>query len=138
MAVERVDKAVHQARFLEVFVNTASVKDSAKAAGISRNAHYNWLDYDEDYAKAFKIAENRSRRVFLDEAVRRGVSGVDEPVYHKGRVVGRIRKYSDSCLLAVLKAKDPDFRDSLKLTGSNPDGSIALTLRDLDKIRGGG
>jgi hypothetical protein len=117
MAEQRVDKAIHQARFLEVFINTASVKVAAKAAGITRNAHYQWLDYDEDYVKAYAKAKTKSMGVLLDEAIRRGVDGVVEPVYHKGRVVGRVRKYSDTCLMGVLKAKDPDFRDSLNVSG---------------------
>ena len=42
------------------------------------------------------------------ECRRRGHDGVEEPVYYLGQVVGSIRRYSDACLLALLRAYRPD------------------------------
>jgi hypothetical protein len=42
------------------------------------------------------------------ECRRRGRDGVEDPVYYQGAVVGYHRRYSDACLLALLKAHRPD------------------------------
>lgn len=50
------------------------------------------------------------------EARRRAMDGVDEPVYHKGEVVGHVRKYSDTLLIFLLKAHRPHkYRDNYKI-----------------------
>jgi hypothetical protein len=42
------------------------------------------------------------------ECRRRATSGVSEPVFHRGEVVGYVQRPSDACLLALLKAYRPD------------------------------
>ena len=52
-----------------------------------------------------------------DEAFRRAVEGTEEPVYHKGKVCGSVRRYSDGLLTLLLKAGDPDkYADRSKVT----------------------
>lgn len=46
------------------------------------------------------------------EAIRRGRDGYSKDVYYKGAVVGQERVYSDALLLAVLKTKNPLYRES--------------------------
>ena len=46
------------------------------------------------------------------EAARRAYHGVEEPVFHKGEVCGSIRKYSDTLMIFLLKARRPEvYRD---------------------------
>ena len=42
-----------------------------------------------------------------------------EPVYQGGKRVGVIRKYSDACLLSLLKARHPAFRDRKEIKGDD-------------------
>ncbi len=49
--------------------------------------------------------EERARRE--EEAVRRAVDGINEPVFYKGRQVGDIRRFSDTLLIFLMKAGDP-------------------------------
>lgn len=43
----------------------------------------------------------------------RGVEGVDEPVYQGGKMVGTVRKYSDTALIFYLKGNHPErYSDS--------------------------
>ncbi len=39
---------------------------------------------------------------------RRAVEGVDEPRFHDGQICGHVRKYSDTLLIFMLKARRPD------------------------------
>ena len=55
---------------------------------------------------------NAHKEVFNDlleaEAIRRGITGVDEDVWYKGEIVGAKKKYSDTILHSVLKANKPE------------------------------
>ena len=60
-----------------------------------------------------------------DAAMRRGLKGVRQPVYHAGKRVGYIVRYSDRLLLALLRARRPrKYRDS----GSRHDNDDASGL----------
>jgi len=55
-------------------------------------------------------------------AYERAVIGWEEPVYHRGELVGQIRKFSDSLLLTLLKGAKPEkYRDTAK---------VAVTIGD--------
>ena len=49
----------------------------------------------------------RGRGCLEDEARRRAVDGVDEPVFQQGKQVGTIRKHSDTLLIFLLKGIRP-------------------------------
>jgi hypothetical protein len=51
-----------------------------------------------------KILQMKRKRA-LDK---RGVEGVEEPIYHAGKICGHIRRYSDKCLALALKAEEPE------------------------------
>jgi hypothetical protein len=123
-----VDCSVHQSRFLAAFAESASVAKAARWARISRTAHYNWMALDPTYPPRFAEAQRRAVRSLEDEAVRRGREGVRRAVYHKGKIVGYETEYSDSLLLAVLRANDPGkFQPAI----TNADGTPAGTTIQL-------
>jgi hypothetical protein len=71
--------------------------------------------------KAFAAEEQMAVEVGEDtrldnartESWRRGVEGVEEPVYYQGERVDTVRKFSDSLLVAELKRLDPRYNDRL-------------------------
>jgi hypothetical protein len=74
--------------------------------------------------RTFKALFDEAHEDALDaleeEARRRAVDGVLEPVYQGGEKVGTIRKYSDALLMLLLKGKRPDtFRERHEVTGKN-------------------
>lgn len=113
-------------RFLEAYRQTGRIVEAARIAQIQRMEHYRWLDNDADYARDFEEAYRQSGDILESEAIRRGVEGVREVVLHNGRPVRDPdnpgewlyrHKYSDQCLLAVLKAKKPEqYRDNFAPT----------------------
>jgi len=111
-----------KAKFLAALTEANSIGKAAAAAGIGRRTAYDWRDKDPDFAAAWDVAYEVGTDNLEDEATRRGRDGVDEPVYYQGAVCGTIRRYSDTLLLAQLKARRPDKyreRTSTELTGKN-------------------
>jgi hypothetical protein len=94
--------------FVQVFAETGNVTAATKAAGIGRTTHYRWLQADPAYKAEVDNAREEAVERLEREALRRAVEGVDEPVFHKGEVCGQIRRYSDTLLIFMLKAANPE------------------------------
>ncbi len=120
MALTKRDKR----RFLGLFADLGRIDAAAQAAGIHRDTHYAWLKSDPWYAAEFEKAKEKSYDRLEDEALRRAVEGTDEPVYHGGKRVGFVRKYSDVLLIFLLKGRRPEvFRERYDLQHH---GSVSL------------
>ena len=72
---------------------------------------YRWLQNDREFKALYEQCGVEALDCILGEMHRRGVTGWLHPVYHGGKRVGEIRKYSDACLLSLLKARLPAFRN---------------------------
>lgn len=123
-----------QRRFLAFLSSNGNVTMSAERAGISRSVVYKFFRTDEKFSKRMYDARQEAADRLEEEARRRGVDGWEEPVFYKGDVCGSVRKYSDSLLLALLKANKPEkFRER-----SDVSGSLAvdqnLTFADIVRI----
>lgn len=130
-----------QDRFLKAYRESANVKASCKAAGISRQTYYNWRDHDEAFQAQLPDAKEDACDTLEFAAFERAVKGVPTKVYSMGRVVyeevpvldengkpklnkqnepimrrGKPlieRKYSDPLLTTLLKANMPGkYRDN--------------------------
>lgn len=111
---------------------SGNVRLAAESAGIHRSMHYTWLRHDERYAEAVTAAMEEAADRLEEEARRRAVEGVEEPVYQGGKRVGTIRRYSDTLLIFLLKGARPAkyrSRSSIELAGPNG-GAIPLALID--------
>jgi hypothetical protein len=75
-------------RFLEAFVELASIRQAAKRAGINRATHYKWLKEDEAYAETFRFLREDVIEALEEEADRRGRDGVLKPFSIKARCAG--------------------------------------------------
>lgn len=126
-----IDSSGHQARFLECFVASGGrILTAARWAKLHRNSHYNWIKEDPTYKARFQDAEARAARTLQDEAIRRAHEGVRRAVRYKGKVVCYEREYSDTLMLALLKAKIPDEfseRKDVRLASSDG-GPLVLKL----------
>jgi hypothetical protein len=111
--------------FLATLAATGNVAASCRASGLARATVYRMKDADPAFAAAWKEALEDACDDLEMEARRRGKDGVEVPVWYKGRVVGRIREYSDTLLLAQLKAHRPQlYRD--RVVKQEVSGSVRL------------
>ena len=96
--------------YLSALVAAGGNKTTAcKAAGISRRTPTSkpWND-DEEYQLAFADAEIMAADKLEEEAIRRAVDGVEEPVgWYKGVAGGTVTRYSDTLLIFLMKGNNP-------------------------------
>jgi hypothetical protein len=128
-----------QRLFLEAFSKHANVLVAARAADISRQIVYHWLEHDEAFSFAYNQAKEDAKDVLRAEIVRRGVDGWEENVYYMGLFQGTVRKYSDTLLIFHSKALMQEYREkqSIDIT-THPDvsGAKELLMQRLARLEG--
>lgn len=100
-----------QRAFLGAFAEHANVLVSARAAGISRQIVYTWLEHDEDFSFAYNQAKEDAKDILRAEIYRRAVEGWEEDVYSFGKFQGTVRKYDTTLLIFHSKALMSEYRD---------------------------
>jgi hypothetical protein len=84
----------------------------------------------------FEEAEEEALRIYraklAQEVHRRGVEGVQEPIYWNGMVVGWVTKYSDRLLELHIKRHNPEYRDKFTVKQEHS-GAVGL-LTDLSGL----
>lgn len=142
--------------FLAAYAECGSISQAARAAGIGRITHYNWLTADADgtYREAFENARREACEVLETEARRRAVNGLDDPVIYQGKLMGvwvdaqgnvvaenapgstliplTVKKYSDILLITLLNANLPEkFRHRVDHTGKvDSEHRLSITIDD--------
>lgn len=94
--------------FLDALTKSFNVTRAAKAAGVSRKTAYQHKDQDEEFAAAWNDALGQGIDSAEAELYRRAVKGVVKPVYQGGEEVGKVREYSDTLLIFLLKSHKPE------------------------------
>jgi hypothetical protein len=123
-AIPDAERKAAKETFLAEFRISANVTIAACKANISRQTVYTWLEQDEAFSLRYRQAEAESTERLEAEAWRRAVEGVEEPIVSSGKLVygedGQpltVRKYSDTVLLALLKARKPErYKDRVDVT----------------------
>lgn len=81
---------------------------AAKAVGISAMLPWCWRRDDDAFREAYVRAMEMAAELQEDEMLRRAAEGVVEPVFQGGRMVGSIRRFSDTLLIFGLKGSMPE------------------------------
>ena len=95
-------------QFLELLAEYGNVSRAAQEAKIIRTHIYQIRDSDPDFAAAFDAAVKLGTAALEDEARRRAFEGCDKPVFYQGIQCGAVREYSDTLMIFLLKAHDPE------------------------------
>jgi hypothetical protein len=106
--------------FLLKLEATASMTRAAKLSNVPRRTVYDWIDNDEDFVKDLEKSKLIAVEALEDEALRRAFEGTERPVYQGGKKVGKIREYSDTLMVMLMKGNLPEKykeRFSGELTG---------------------
>lgn len=115
MANRTIRTPEKEAAFLEALTKGLSITAAAKDAGVGRRTAYEWREEDEAFRQIWDDAVEAGTDVLEDEAKRRAADGVDEPVFYKGDICGHVRKYSDTLIIFLLKARRDKYRDSARV-----------------------
>jgi hypothetical protein len=104
--------------FLRALADTGSITSAVTAAGTSRTRVYELRKVDPAFAAAWDEAEEIAADRLENEARRRAVEGVSEPLVSAGKLVRddvgqpvAMRRYSDPLLLALLRMHRPARRE---------------------------
>ena len=120
-----------QAAFLDALAETCSVKRACWASDVSRTTAYRWRGSDPDFAARWDEARMRSADLLHDEAVRRAIEGIEEPVYHAGKCIDTVRKYSDALLMFLLKGAKPEVYKDRVVTELSGPGGAPIAVEDV-------
>lgn len=91
------------------------VTKAALRCGMSRWAHVSWKRNSEAYRDALRELKDEIDDTILREFYRRGVEGVQQPVFYKGKQVATQMVYDTTALIALAKARMPKkFRENFK------------------------
>lgn len=90
--------------FLEALADTPNVAAAALAAGVGRTTVYDRRALDPGFASLWDEAIERSTDMLVGECYRRAVRGVEKPVFYQGEECGRVREYSDTLAIFLLKS----------------------------------
>lgn len=108
-------KPAWQPLFLAALEETHLVTEASKRAGIHRQRAYERRSSDPKFAEQWAEIEERSTELLEREAYRRAAVGVEKPVFQGGEEVGRVREFSDTLLIFLLKARRPDtYRENVR------------------------
>ncbi len=143
-----------QKAFLAAYAQCGNITGAAEAANLNRSSHYDWMRDNVTYCMAFAQAEEEAADRLEHEARRRAIEGIEEPVYQGGKLVGTVKKYSDTLLMFLAKGARPQkFKDRHEHTGANngpiktelginlsllSDADIAKELQKLEELNEGG
>lgn len=126
----------HKSRFLELLRKTGNVSVSSRAIGFGPSTMKRHRELDDQFNLDWQEAEDEAADALEAEARRRAHDGVlRERCIGSGvnaKFVEELQ-YSDTLLLALLKAERPDkFADRSKTELSNPDGKLSPVIGDTD------
>ena len=123
--------------FLNAFGLIGTVSAAARATGVARQTHYDWMKIKE-YAEAFARKTIEAAERLEEEARRRAVAGVDRPLTYQGQITmvrdqngkpildpntGKqqpvtVKDYSDTLLIFLMKGAMPQkYRDKIEHSG---------------------
>lgn len=111
-----------QQPFLNALRRSFNVTRAARAAGVARKTAYHYRANDPDFAEQWNDALGQGIDSAEAEAYRRAVRGVIKPVYQNGKEVGKVKEYSDTLLIFLLKSHRPQVYNQpveQRLTGQN-------------------
>lgn len=121
-----------QIKFIKELCRTGNVSAACRKAKVSRKHAYETRQLDVDFAEAWAEALIIATEALEEEARRRAYIGVLEPVFYEGKQVAKIRKYSDTLMIFLLKAHRPDkYRENSRVEHVG-DGGGAIKIEEVN------
>lgn len=110
-----------------------NVSRACELAKLARQTVYGWREASQEFATAWAQTVEAGMDDLEQEARRRALEGVEEPVFYKGTPCGTIRKYSDTLLIFLLKGGRPEkYRERYEHSG--PNGGPIKTQAEIIRV----
>lgn len=93
-------------KFLQSLASYGNIAMAALFAQRSRQSAYDLKRRDPDFARAWQAALLLAREAAEDVLQDRAIMGVEEDIYHQGKLIGTRRRYDNRLLLAHLARLD--------------------------------
>ena len=121
--------------FLADYRQWGNITSACEQAHVSRGTYYNWLEQDEAFALAARVAGQAATERLEREAHRRAIEGspYSRTSYYRGEPVGTDHKieYSDSLMALLLRARKPEvYREKLDLNVT----TVVKTIAGVDPL----
>ena len=127
--------------YLLALSSCGNVTLAAKTAGVDRSMVYKWRNGvagrpndhgDEAFRAAEAIAKEMAADRLEEEAWRRAVVGVDEPVgFYRGEPGAWLKRYSDTLLIFLLKGLRPEkYRERFEHSGGDNPIPVMVVRRE--------
>lgn len=122
-------------KFLECLKkNAGNVSNALRMSKLTRSAAYDHFKADKQFADDWLDALEVSNDELFSEARRRAKDGVLEPIFHNGKKVADVKKYSDTLIIFLLKQSEYQKKWRNRLIKA---GNLAVeTVRDEGKRAG--
>lgn len=122
-------------RFVLALAKTGNVSEACKTAGIGRKTAYRYREDDPEFASAWNEALDEAADALEGEARRRAVTGTLKPIFHKGAICGKVREYSDTLLIFLLKGARPErYRERVDVNQQHS-GQVTVGISFADAVR---
>lgn len=102
-----IEKA-NQRAFLSALAIVGNPTGAARVCGVSKQAHYVWLQESEAYKAASEVAIEEAGDLLELEARDRAMRGTCEAVWWQGKVVGHKWVKDTTLLIFLMKGAKPD------------------------------
>jgi len=122
--VRMVDSIKRQ--YIDLVCKTGLLTQSAIDVGVSVETARMHRNNDEEFGEAVKTALDVYRDSIEKEVHRRGVVGVDQPVFYMGEQCGVMVKYSDRMLEMHAKRLIPEYRDHVSVDANVTGGVMVI------------
>jgi len=113
----RFDREMRK-KFLRLIAeNGANISSACRDLAIPRDRFYKYRKTHPKFAAAWDRAAELGIDKLEDEAKRRALEGVEEPIYYKGQLCGQNRRPSDALLAFLLKGHRDKYKEKHELSG---------------------
>lgn len=108
------------AKFFRELSRSGSVTLASERSGIRRYTLYRMRAQDETFAKRWDRHLSLGIDRLQDDALRRAVDGVEQPVWRGGKKVGTVQRHDNRLLQFLLRAHRPEIYAEKKQGGVPP------------------
>ena len=122
----QTERHIRQGVFLKALCHTGIISLACRTARIHHTTVHYWLQGRPDFKAAYDEAIEIANDVVRAEIFRRGVIGVQKPVFYKGEIVGEVTEYSDNLLALLARSRMAEFKKADENSGQQGSTTVVL------------